>query len=92
MNDLAIFYPDGHERHYEIGHPERPERVEAIKSALQEFGYWQAYPQLEPDKISEDVLWAIHTPEYLRALEEICERGIHFDADTYTTPASWDVA
>lgn len=92
MNDLAIFYPDGHERHYEIGHPERPERVEAIKSALQEFGYWQAYPQLEPDKISEDVLWAIHTPEYLRALEEICERGIHFDADTYTTPASWDLA
>ncbi len=92
MNDLAFFYPDGHERHYEIGHPERPERVEAIKSALEEFGYWQAYPRLEPDKISKDVLWAIHTPEYLSALEEICERGMHFDADTYTTPASWDLA
>jgi len=92
MNDLAFFYPDGHQRHYEIGHPERPERVEAIKSALKEYGYWQAYPRLEPDKISEDVLWAIHTPEYLSALEEICERGMHFDADTYTTPASWDLA
>jgi acetoin utilization deacetylase AcuC-like enzyme len=92
MNDLAFFYPDGHEGHFEIGHPERPERVEAIKSALEEFGYWQAYPQLEPDKISNDVLWAIHNPEYLTALKEICERGMHFDADTYTTPASWDLA
>jgi acetoin utilization deacetylase AcuC-like enzyme len=92
MNDMAFFYPDGHEGHFEIGHPERPERVEAIKSALEEFGYWQAYPQLEPDKISNDVLWAIHNPEYLTALKEICERGMHFDADTYTTPASWDLA
>jgi acetoin utilization deacetylase AcuC-like enzyme len=92
MNDLAFFYPDGHERHYEFGHPERPERVEAIKSALEEFGYWQAYPQLTAEKVSNDVLWTVHNPEYLHALEEICKRGMHFDADTYTTPDSWDLA
>jgi hypothetical protein len=34
MKDLALFYPKGHEAHYEAGHPERPERIEAIRYCL----------------------------------------------------------
>jgi len=92
MDDLILYYPQGHENHYEIGHPERPERVEAIKTALQENGYWDLYPQLEPLSLPDDVLWKIHRPDYLEALEEVCRKGMHFDADTYTRPASWDLA
>ncbi len=92
MHDLVFFYPEGHESHYEFGHPERPERVEVIKSTLEELGFWQAYPVLERQEVSKDVLLTIHTAEYLNALEKICERGMHFDADTYTTPASWKLA
>lgn len=92
MDDLVYYYPEGHEKHYEAGHPERPERVESIRTALEEYGKWDKYPHLEPLAISDEVLLAIHTPEYLQALEEACEKGLHYDADTYTRPESWKLA
>ena len=92
MDDLVFYYPQGHEKHFEAGHPERPERVESIRTALEESHYWDKYPQLEPLAISDEVMHPIHTPEYLRSLEEICKKGMHFDADTYTRPESWGLA
>ena len=92
MNDIVFYYPQGHEAHYEAGHPERPERVEAIRSALEENGYWQKYPNLPPIEMPERVIQGIHTATYLEALEKICQSGMHFDADTYTRPASWQLA
>ena len=92
MERLVFFYNQGHEAHYESGHPERPERVEAIVAALEENDYWGRFPKLIPVEISSAVLTRIHTTEYLDILEETCRRGVHFDADTYTTPASWDLA
>ncbi len=92
MEKLVYFYNQGHEKHYEAGHPERPERVEAIVSELEQMNYWSNFPKLAQLPISGTVLTSIHTPEYLDRLEATCRRGVHFDADTYTTPASWDLA
>lgn len=92
MDDLVLFYPEGHEKHFEVGHPERPERVESIRKALEESGHWDKYPRVDPLDISDEVMDPIHTPEYLEALREISERGQHFDADTYTRPESWGLA
>lgn len=92
MDDLVLYYPREHENHFERGHPERPERVEAIKTALEENGYWDMYPHLEPLSLPDAVMWAVHRSDYLDALEEVCRKGMHFDADTYTRPASWDLA
>lgn len=92
MDDLVFFYPEGHEKHYEVGHPERPERVESIRTALEAKEYWDRYPHLEQLPISDEVMHPIHTPDYLLALEEVCKKGIHFDSDTYTTPESWELA
>lgn len=92
MKDLVFYYPQGHEGHYESGHPERPERVEAIRSALEEHGLWQRYPHLQPVELPGNVLLGIHTATYLEALEKICQSGMRFDADTYTRPASWQLA
>jgi acetoin utilization deacetylase AcuC-like enzyme len=89
---LVFYYPKGHHNHYETGHPERPERVESIKTALEDNNYWSMYPHLEPVHVPEDVYLAIHTPKYLEALEEVCRQGMHFDADTYTRPPSWELA
>ena len=92
MENLVYFYPDGHQAHYESGHPERPERVEMIRSALKNAGMWDPYPQIEPLNLPEDVLHAIHSPGYLETIADVSSRGMHFDADTYTTSSSWDLA
>ena len=92
MYDLVYFYPHGHEAHYQDGHPERPERIEALRKAIKRAGWWDDYPKLAPLALSRDLLEEIHTPAYLEALEAACARGASLDMDTYTTPASWDLA
>lgn len=92
MRDLVYFYPEGHQAHFESGHPERPDRVEAIREALHEAGWWDPYPHLEPAEVPDEVLHAVHSPDYLAKLERVCHFGQHYDMDTYTAPASWQLA
>ena len=92
MDDLVYFYPEGHAVHYEAGHPERPERVEVIRIALQQLGWWDEYPHVSPLTLPDRVLHTVHSPAYLNLLEISCRRGGHLDADTYLTPASWRLA
>jgi acetoin utilization deacetylase AcuC-like enzyme len=92
MEDLVYFYPHGHEDHFERGHPERPERVEAIKRALQSVDWWDAYPQLPPLELPQAVLEGVHSPEHLQGVKYVSLHAMHFDFDTYTTHSSWDLA
>jgi acetoin utilization deacetylase AcuC-like enzyme len=92
MEPLAYFYPQGHAVHFEAGHPERPERVDVIRTALQQRGLWDEFPQLAALELDEQVLASIHTSAYLNLLEISCRRGGHLDADTYLTPSSWRLA
>ncbi len=92
MKDLVYFYPEGHAAHFERGHPERPERVEVIRSALLESGLWDEYPKLTPLLMANDLIQSIHSPAYLNLLEMTCRRSGHLDPDTFTTPATWDLA
>ncbi|KAA3648633.1 MAG: histone deacetylase [Chloroflexi bacterium] len=93
MHEIVYFYPAGHEAHAEYGHPERPERVEAIKSNFKDAGLWEPYPKLEPVELADDVLHKVHEPGYLERLQNAIEAGQrHIDADTYLTPESWQLA
>ncbi len=92
MEELVYFYPQGHEAHATAGHPERPERVETMRRALQDAGWWDVYPHLDPVALPENVLHVVHAAEYLEKLQSACKSGQSLDLDTYTTPASWDLA
>lgn len=92
MDELVYFYPEGHAAHFEEGHPERPERVETIRSALENAGLWTPYQQLSPLEVSSELLRSVHSAEYLNLLEMTCRRGGQLDSDTYTTQASWELA
>lgn len=92
LPDLVYFYPEGHAGHFAAGHPERPERVEAIRQALEAAGWWSAYPHLAPLLLLQDELALAHQPAYLEMLHQACQRGAWLDGDTYTTPASWPLA
>ncbi len=92
MNELVLFYPRGHEAHAEFGHPERPERVEALRNALREEGIWEEASLLEPAPLGDEILENVHHPAYLKHLKAACQSGQRLDMDTYITPASWQLA
>ena len=89
---LVYFYPEGHEAHVELGHPERPERVEALRQGLKSAGWWDDIPKLGPENVPQEILERVHDPIYLAKLELACSQGSRLDIDTYTTPNSWDLA
>src|SRR4030042_6740137 len=92
MSEAMIYvYPEGHENHFERGHPERPERVETIRTALLNAGLWNGYPKLPAITPTDDLIQSIHSPTYLNLLEMTCRRAGHLDPDTFTTPATWDL-
>jgi len=92
LNDLAFFYPEGHDAHFQFGHPERPERVEVIRDAFIKSGSWDQYPKLEPQSVPDEILETIHDPEYLKKFHRSSSIGQSLDMDTYTTRASWELA
>jgi acetoin utilization deacetylase AcuC-like enzyme len=92
MENLGLYYPNGHEAHAEIGHIENPERVERIKSALIKAGYWDEKLLIQPIMPPEDILSRVHTQTYLGLLKRFCEEGRSLDEETYTTTASWNIA
>ncbi len=92
MDELVLYYPEGHEDHFAAGHPERPERVESIRRKLTKAGMWEKFPQVKPISLAEDVIHGIHTPLYLKKLEDMSRQSGWFDSDTYTKPASWKLA
>ncbi|MCX8063427.1 MAG: hypothetical protein N3D16_12675, partial [Anaerolineales bacterium] len=92
MEEIIYYYPQSHEKHFQAGHPERPERVETIVKALKESGLWDRYPKAEPKRLSIEEISLVHLPSYLKELENSCRYGDSLDMDTYTTPFSWELA
>jgi acetoin utilization deacetylase AcuC-like enzyme len=92
MHEMVYFYPEGHQKHYEHGHPERPDRIETMRWALQEAGWWEPFPKLAPLELPLAVLHSVHQPTYLEYLRAASQRGQHLDMDTYTTPSTWELA
>ncbi|MCI0518650.1 MAG: histone deacetylase [Chloroflexi bacterium] len=92
MEAIAYYYPEGHQAHAQAGHPERPERVERLRASLTEAGWWEGGEKISPARLSVEVLEGVHSREYLIQLQQASEQGANLDMDTYTTPASWELA
>jgi acetoin utilization deacetylase AcuC-like enzyme len=89
MQELALFYPEGHEKHYAPNHPERPERVEEIRKTLASAGLWQEEFLTTPKQVPDEILNAIHTQAHLERLKAAPN---YLDPDTYLTPDSGRLA
>lgn len=92
MDGFGIYYPNGHEKHFEIGHPERPERIETIRKTFEDLGWWHNFEFYQPVILPKQILHAVHDPAYLLQVEEYSRAARHLDADTYTTRDSWQLA
>jgi acetoin utilization deacetylase AcuC-like enzyme len=76
------------------GHPERPERYDAVAAALEKSGLSHDLVHIPPRPATEDELLLCHTPEYLRIARRDVESGcFHLSTgDTDIDANSWDTA
>ena len=73
------------------GHPERPERAEAMDAVA---GRWRArgVAIVAPRTATKEQLLRVHDADYLRRMSETTGRARALDPDTYTSPESYEVA
>jgi acetoin utilization deacetylase AcuC-like enzyme len=67
----------------ETGHPERPERLLAIRSALERAGLFRTLISIDPRRVTDDELKLVHTPSYvalarreLSNIQELTQQGL----------------
>ncbi|MAJ60781.1 MAG: hypothetical protein CBC48_12750 [bacterium TMED88] len=74
-----------------VGHPERPERLDALSRAAETFG--GQIERLPPQTIDSEALLRVHERALLETIEDACAHGVsRLDADTFLSPASIEVA
>jgi acetoin utilization deacetylase AcuC-like enzyme len=74
-------------------HPERPERLRAVRDALTAAGLYQRAHEL-PTRLAEDAeLGLVHSAGYIDELGRLLpDRSGWLDSDTYYSPGTWDAA
>jgi acetoin utilization deacetylase AcuC-like enzyme len=73
------------------GHPERPERAEAMAAVVE--GFRQAGGRVvEPRHATDDDLLRVHTSRHLHAMIATRGQAVMLDPDTFTSPDSEDIA
>ena len=73
------------------GHPERPQRLDAICEHLRRTGCWQQLTHLAPPRASAETIALVHPPSYIEGIERACREGpVALDPDTVASPGSWE--
>lgn len=73
------------------GHPERVERFEVMQALASEFRQ-RGGSVIEPRRASDEELARVHDREYISLIRETSGRAVALDADTFTSPDTYDVA
>ena len=74
------------------GHPESPERLQAIEAALAERG-WLGWERREAPMATEAELLLVHSREHVDGIRELSRSGGGaVDLDTYVGPSSYEAA
>jgi len=90
---LALVDDARFDAHLEAGHPERPERLSAVRKGLASALSTQRALRVPARLATEAELSAVHEPEMLSALGRALARGHgHLDPDTYFCPATEEAA
>jgi acetoin utilization deacetylase AcuC-like enzyme len=74
------------------GHPERPERLGAVRRGLREAGLEERLVPLEPKPATPEQLLRVHSEPHLKRIAATRGRTVPFDADTQASPRSYEAA
>jgi len=88
----AVVWNPACRHHYGgAGHPERPQRFEAVLEALRSPELAALISWVEASAATREAIERVHPPEYLDLLEALGGRGGGaLDADTFLGPRSWE--
>jgi acetoin utilization deacetylase AcuC-like enzyme len=73
------------------GHPERPERADALALAVDRFRA-SGGTVVEPTAATDEALLRVHTRDYVAMLQSTRGRAVMLDPDTFTSPETEEVA
>ena len=73
------------------GHPERVERFEVMQAVAAEFRQ-KGIAVVAPRPATEAEIGRIHESEYVALIKETAGRAVALDADTFTSPHTWEAA
>jgi acetoin utilization deacetylase AcuC-like enzyme len=74
------------------GHPERPQRLEALREGIRRASLESRLELLVPRDATRDELLRIHTPAHVSAVAATAGRTVRFDPDTQAGPHSYAAA
>ncbi|MCZ6879370.1 MAG: histone deacetylase [Acidobacteria bacterium] len=75
------------------GHPERPERIEAILEAIEKWDQSRQLVRIVPNPVKEEWILAVHTSEHFEGIQRTAGKSVdQLDPDTYTSPDSFQTA
>jgi acetoin utilization deacetylase AcuC-like enzyme len=94
MKTLLVYSPRYREHDVGWGHPERPERLDAIVGGLRDAGLWDTprTPVRDPKKAQEREVRLVHPPEYLELVKRLCASETPIDGDTPTRKQTYELA
>ncbi len=82
-HDPRVFFPD---------HPDSPQRIEAIESAL-DSAHWAGCSRVQAPEAESSELELVHAPMLVRFIRRLClSGGGQLDADTFVGEASYTAA
>ncbi len=76
------------------GHPERPQRLSALRKAFDESGLTEACAAVEVSPVDMGLVRGIHDDQYLERLQRACDDGLPYVdvPDSAICPESFDIA
>jgi acetoin utilization deacetylase AcuC-like enzyme len=95
MNPVGfVYHPDFLRHETGAGHPERPERLQAISDHLRSNGMWDQMNHIEPKCAERAWIELCHPPEYVDLIQTKCESGIQLldGGDTVVGKDSFRIA
>ena len=91
MTATVVWHPACRHHYAGAGHPERPQRIEAVLDALRHPDLAAVVAWVDAAPAPRAALERVHPPEYLDRLAALAARGGgELDPDTFLGPASWE--
>jgi len=90
----VAFYDDPVFRLHDAGegHPERPERLDAVGRGIREAGMEDLLLPVKPRPATRSELLRVHTEKHVLTVASTKGRSLRFDADTQAGPHSYEAA